>query len=370
MKKQILISTSILFLFTTCGVTEPEDCAGKAGGNAEFSNFWYDGDGDGLGSGQSQEFCDADAGSNWVSNNNDENDSIFCLSNNIDCTGNCDGNAQLSTYWYDGDGDGLGSGAPQEFCDVEVDYDWVLNSNDENDNIFCLSNNIDCCNNCDGDNSTCETLTDIDSNVYCIVEINSQIWMAENLKTSQYSNGDPIQYVQDESTEPNVWGNLTSGAFSFYNDDLSQQSDYGKLYNWFAVTDERNVCPDGWHVPTDEEFIDLEMSLGMSQTEADSTGFRGANEGSKLAGKANHWADGYLEYDNETGISGFNAIPAGYRTDSNGSYSNMDTTSYFWTSSGEDITGAWHRRLSYFSTKVFRLDNDKNKGFSVRCLKD
>ena len=99
--------------------------------------------------------------------------------------------------------------------------------------------------------------TDYDGNSYETVIIGNQEWMSENLKVTHYNNGDAIQYVQQESSEPNVWENLSTGAYAIYNDDLSHQETYGNLYNWYTVDDSRGVCPEGWHVPSDNEFTVL-----------------------------------------------------------------------------------------------------------------
>ena len=213
------------------------------------------------------------------------------------------------------------------------------------------------------------TVTDIDGNVYQIVQIGDQVWMAENLKVTHYNNGDEIQYVQSESSEPNVWENLSTGAYGYYNDDLSHQETYGNLYNWYAV-ETGNLAPEGWHVPTDDEIKELEMYLGMSQEEADGTGHRGTNEGSKLAGMADLWNDGNLVNNPEFGTSGFNLLPGGYRISYGGYYDSMGLVGYFWSSTENSSNYAWNRVLYYYSSDIDRNDYDKKFGFSVRCIRD
>ena len=214
-----------------------------------------------------------------------------------------------------------------------------------------------------------ETVTDIDGNVYQTVQIGDQLWMAENLKVTHYNNGDEIQYVQSESSEPNVWANLSTGAYGYYNDDLSHQEIYGNLYNWYAV-ETGNLAPEGWHVPTDDEIKQLEMYLGMSQEEADGTGHRGTNEGSKLAGMADLWNDGNLVNNPEFGTSGFNLLPGGYRISYGGYYDSMGLVGYFWSSTENSSNYAWNRVLYYYSSDIDRYDYDKKFGFSVRCVRD
>ncbi len=127
---------------------------------------------------------------------------------------------------------------------------------------------------------------DIDGNVYETIQIGDQLWMAENLKTTKYRDGSDIQYVQQESSEPDVWENLSTGAYGYYLDDQDHLDTYGNLYNWYVVDDDRGVCPDGFHVPSDDEFKEIEMELGMSEEEANDDEYRGTNEESKLAGNA------------------------------------------------------------------------------------
>jgi len=232
-------------------------------------------------------------------------------------------------------------------------------------NNSCLYE-VDCMGDCIEGNSSC--CVDIDGNSYETIIIGEQEWMAENLKVTHYNNGDAIQYVHSESSEPDVWENLSTGAYGYYNDDLSHQETYGNLYNWYTVDDSRGVCPDGWHVPSDEEFKTLEMYLGMSQSEADSTGWRGTNEGSKLAGNASLWSNGSLESNAEFGTSGFNGVPSGYRYGNNG-YGNIGNNGYFLSSTESNSYTAWVRGLYYDNASVDRGNGHKLYGFSVRCVR-
>ncbi|MBC8257206.1 MAG: fibrobacter succinogenes major paralogous domain-containing protein [Candidatus Marinimicrobia bacterium] len=221
------------------------------------------------------------------------------------------------------------------------------------------------------DTQAATTIADYDGNSYATVQIGNQLWMAENLKTTHYNNGDEIQYVQDESSEPNVWENLSTGAYGYYEDNPSYKETYGNLYNWYAVDDERGVCPEGYHVPTDDEYKVLEMYLGMSESEANDTGSRGTNEGSKLAGGADLWYSGILKNNSEFGSSGFTGLPAGYRGYDNGTYSaTMGWSGSFWSSSESSSGNAWSRELNYYNSNVIRYSTNKRGGFSVRCLGD
>jgi len=238
---------------------------------------------------------------------------------------------------------------------------------------FCGgSAEYDICGICEGDAISEEEcyLTDIDGNTYETVEIGDQLWMAENLRVTHYNDGSEIQYVQQESSEPNVWENLSTGAYGYYEDDPTNLNTYGNLYNWFVVGDDRGVCPDGWHVPSDEEIMELEMYLGMNEEDANSDGYRGTDEGSKLAGNSDLWIDGNLENNSEFGTSGFKVLPAGYRSINNGTYTIMGNSGYFWSSSESSSNLAWFRKLSYVSSFVYRNYSYKQYGFSIRCLGD
>jgi len=210
-----------------------------------------------------------------------------------------------------------------------------------------------------------QTVTDIDGNVYQTVIIGNQEWMAENLKVSRYQNGDSIPTGYSNTD----WSNLSTGAYAVYNDDTTNFNTYGYLYNWYAVNDTQNIAPAGWHVPTDDEYKELEMALGMSQSEADGTSWRGTNEGSQLAGNDTLWNSGNLENNSEFGASGFRALPSGYR-DPNGSYFNLRSHGYFWSSTTGSGISSWKRRLSYFDSAVYRYVYNRKSGFSIRCIKD
>ena len=209
-------------------------------------------------------------------------------------------------------------------------------------------------------------VTDYDGNVYKIVQIGTQVWMAENLKTTKYNDGTSMSLVTN-STE---WENLRTPGYCWYNNEESTYKDtYGALYNWYTV-ETGNLCPNGWHVPTDEEWKELEMYLGMSQSEADVTGWRGTNEGSKLAGNASLWQDGDLENNAEFCTSDFSALPGGYRGKYDGSFGVLGRFGFFSSATELNSSIAWLRRLYYDNTNVDRTNYDKEYGVSVRCVKD
>jgi uncharacterized protein (TIGR02145 family) len=197
-------------------------------------------------------------------------------------------------------------------------------------------------------------IVDIDGNTYNIVEIGSQVWMIDNLKTSRYRNGDSIPIIIDNL----VWGNLTTGARCWYdNDSLTYEVPYGNLYNSFAIKDLRGICPSGWHVPSQEDWDELIYFLGGKDI-----------AGSKMrASDMLYWRHSPLSStDNE---SGFSALPGGNR-DYDGSFNGIRYLAFFWCDLANNNNLAWNRYMaynySYFSTNC----NSKAFGFSVRCLRD
>jgi len=198
------------------------------------------------------------------------------------------------------------------------------------------------------------TVTDIDGNVYKTVEIGTQTWMAENLKVTKYRNGDLIQYITDST----AWGALTSGAYCWYNNAPdTYQATYGALYNWFAVTDSRNIAPVGWHVPTDSEWITLTNFLG-GETLA----------GGKLkeAGTI-HWQSPNAGATNETG---FTALPGGHRTEYGPFGATILNRGHWWTSTPSNSSISYYRDMDYSDILVTRNLYYLRAGFSLRCLKD
>ena len=185
---------------------------------------------------------------------------------------------------------------------------------------------------------------------YTTVQIGDQCWFAENLQTEAYNNGDAIP--GGLSTED--WIATTLGAQLVYAGDEANLNTYGRIYNWYAVGDERGLCPSGWHVPTDEEWTTLTDFLGggsvaglaMKSSSSDSPAWNGNNE------------------------SGFSALPGGWRLGSNGDFSNEGSNGYWWSASPNGSSGAWSRSLYAGYGNVYRFEYGTRFGFSVRCLRD
>ncbi|MCH7733493.1 MAG: PKD domain-containing protein [Candidatus Marinimicrobia bacterium] len=214
--------------------------------------------------------------------------------------------------------------------------------------------------NSDGDTGT---ITDIDGNVYNTIQIGNQEWMSENLKVTHYRNGDAIPNV----TGNTEWSNLSTGAYCSYDNNDSNIDTYGLLYNWYAVADSRKIAPAGWHIPTDAEWKELEMYLGMSQSEADDTGDRGTDEGGKLKEVGTtHWQSPNTGATNE---SGFSALPGGHRY-YYGPFGRVGYNALFWSTTESNSSSAWTHRLYYSGSAVGRYGYHKLSGFSVRCVRD
>jgi uncharacterized protein (TIGR02145 family) len=186
------------------------------------------------------------------------------------------------------------------------------------------------------------------------VKIGSQTWMKNNLDVSVYRNGDSIQQVKDGT----AWAALTTGAWCFNNNDVANESDYGKLYNWYAVTDSRNIAPLGWHLPTDAEWATLVSLTG---------GNTAAGDVLKEAGTT-HWTS---PNSGATNSSGFTGLPGGGRG-VDGAFISTGGLGSWWTSS-EDSPGSFTAvcyQMNYNQSGVNRGSAAKVTGFSVRCVKD
>ena len=210
---------------------------------------------------------------------------------------------------------------------------------------------------------------------YSTVQIGDQCWFAENLRSSDYENGDVIAANLSDSD----WQNTTSGAVAIYGegsstcpnfspdgdacDEAWSLNEYGRLYNWYAVEDARGLCPSGWHVPTDGEWMTMEMALGMSEAMANSTYHRGTDQGTQM--KTDYgWSNG----GNGTNSSGFSGLPGGYRYFFGG-FNDAGSFGYWWSSSPNGIS-SWFRDLDYDYESVYRSSLSPRYGFSVRCVRD
>lgn len=193
-------------------------------------------------------------------------------------------------------------------------------------------------------------VTDIDGNVYNAVIIGTQKWMATNLKTAKYQNGDPIITGLSNTG----WQNTGSGAYAIYDNSDANNNVYGKLYNWYAVTDSRNLCPAGWHIPTETEWLTLINYFGGE---------------SVAGGKLKETGTSHWNTPNEaTNESSFSALPGGQRS-WYGTYGTIRDYGYWWTSTEGFFGGSWGISMVNSEGKVVKLNYVPECGFSVRCVK-
>ncbi len=201
-----------------------------------------------------------------------------------------------------------------------------------------------------------DSVTDQDNNIYRIVNIGEQTWMAENLRAIHYQDGSPVQNV----TDIKAWIRLNNGAYCFYGNDTLNKNVYGVLYNWFTVADPHKICPAGWHVPSDNEWTVLENYLGGSEVagmKIKETGLR-------------HWVNPNLGASNE---SGFTALPSGSRYFSiNDDFLGLRFYCMWWSSTEHNTfnESAWYRSLNTSEIVSGRNYYLKKSGFSIRCVMD
>ncbi|MCK5815837.1 MAG: hypothetical protein KAH07_07830 [Flavobacteriaceae bacterium] len=209
------------------------------------------------------------------------------------------------------------------------------------------------------------TFTDSrDSHVYKWVEIGNQVWMVENLSYT----GTGIQNITDELT---WYDNSDADAWAYYDNSTSKGSEYGVLYQWEAA---KTACPDGWHLPTNAEWLELENYLKDNGYSYDGT--VGSNEIAKSLANNSGWKTsknlgsvGNSDFTNFINTTGFTALPSGYRAYT-GEFVKLTEEGYWWSST-EDSNGNYgNRKLSFDSTKIWSFNDNKKYGFSVRCIKD
>ena len=211
---------------------------------------------------------------------------------------------------------------------------------------------------------------------YTTVLIGDQCWFAENLRNELYSNGDSIPYDFDD------WQNTTNGTVAIFGqfagcdtvtgiedcDPIQSLNSYGRLYNWYAVDDTRGLCPNGWHVPSDGEWMVMEMALGMSEIEANASNWRGSNQGFQMK------TDYGWNSSSGSNSSGFSGLPGGYLYANQlapyFSFMGAGSIGVWWTATPID-SRAWFRRLDDDHQNVARSQYyNLTHGFSVRCIQD
>jgi len=196
------------------------------------------------------------------------------------------------------------------------------------------------------------TVTDIDGNVYHTVTIGTQVWMVENLKVTKYNDGTVIPQVADNT----AWQSQTTPAFCWYNNSISNKNPYGALYNWYAVNTHK-LCPQGWHVPSDGEWDILTNYLGGATI----AGAKLKEEGTA------HWVSPNT---GATNSSGFTALPAGYRVNTDPSFSSITFGTFLWSSTSYGVNAAYARYMRGLGSDANQTGMTMEMGFSVRCIKN
>jgi uncharacterized protein (TIGR02145 family) len=205
------------------------------------------------------------------------------------------------------------------------------------------------------------TVIDIEGNIYNTIQIGNQIWMAENLRVTSYKNGTPITNTTDNTEWSNLFQNET-GAWCYYNNNATNNIPYGKLYNWYAVTN-NNICPAGWHVPSDQEWYTLITLIDPASDGGINTNTAG---GSLKSTATAFWQSPNTGANNSTGFSG---LPGGRRT-GDGLFELIGGSGFWWSTTQFSPFSAWAQIMDASSSSILRIFGDKASAFSVRCLKD
>ena len=207
----------------------------------------------------------------------------------------------------------------------------------------------------------CGSTVEYHGHSYTTLEMGSQCWFQENLRSDLYANGQPLETGLTDTD----WTNSQTGAFTLADGDSAGYEIYGLLYNGYAIQDPRGLCPWGWHVPSDQDWMAAEVFVGLDPAEAEETGSRGEDISiaSRFKANSNLWTS------MGTNSSGFTALPAGRRM-SNGDLQGVSNSAWFWSSSLDPNGGQWCRALLSGNDGINRVSPSSLEGYSVRCVKD
>ena len=226
-------------------------------------------------------------------------------------------------------------------------------------------------------NDLIPAINDVDGNTYTTTILGNQIWMSENLKTTRFNDGSSITEVKDNSS----WILLKDPAFCWYGNNFTSKEFYGALYNWHTINTGK-LCPSGWHIPSDDEWTELELFLQNSGFNYDGTvdadlDRETKNKTAKALASASNWAEsaikgsvGNTDYELVRNRTDFKALPAGCRKPEDGSFDGVTTSGFWWSSTGNDAGKAWIRNISENESAVSRNHSGKAGGYSVRCIMD
>lgn len=193
-------------------------------------------------------------------------------------------------------------------------------------------------------------VTDVEGNQYPTIIINGKEWMQKNLNVSKYRNGDPIKKITDVNTG-------MEGNWGYYNNDSANGNTYGKLYNWYAINDARGLAPQGWHIPSKQEWVDLRTFIGSGDSAIKM----------KETGRI-HWLNNHLAY--ELNSSGFTALPGGNISYQNAGFSNINYASFWWSSTSSSSSDIWYALIGSNDFMEMNENGNRNGSNSVRCVKD
>lgn len=194
---------------------------------------------------------------------------------------------------------------------------------------------------------------DIDGNEYeSVVLANGQEWFTSNLRSSKFNDGTNLSLVNANG----IWSTTPNPSYCYYDNDPTISQNYGCLYNFFVVSSDKNICPEGWRVPTELDWSEMTSELG-------GLGLAGG----KLKSEGlNFWSSPNTDATNEIR---FNALPNGCRYDG-GYFNNLSYYSFFWTATELDTTFAWYRSLKYDNGSVVRNFSKKQSGYGIRCMRN
>ena len=228
------------------------------------------------------------------------------------------------------------------------------------------------------------TVSDMDGNSYNTVLIGTQCWTKENLKVTKYNDGTaiPLNNTYTSGTVSTVWQGLRTGAYTIYGNGSSTGTDasnYGFLYNWYAAkgisstgsVSYKNLCPTGWHVPSDSDWNKLVKFIDSGADTSSTSSTQSTTAGGKMKSTGNNTAGTGLWNSPNTGAdnsSFFTALPGGYRFN-DGTFASIRASAFFWSAT-EYASNAWYRRLFSTTNNVDRVNSTKSVGASVRCLRD
>lgn len=205
------------------------------------------------------------------------------------------------------------------------------------------------------------TVTDIDGNSYKTVKIGDQWWMCENLRVKHFQDGSEIPIIGNLNQD-SVWASSNAPAYSVLIDTL-----YGCLYNSFAVLDARKLAPNGWHIPSDEEWKTMEKTIGMSESQSNQLAWRGTNEAELLLNKnLEGWQTGTVPFGMDS--YDFSILPAGCRLFSGEIV--YGSSAFFWTATSNTNDQAYYRYFDSQKKNIFRQTTYPQYGMSIRCVKD